>query len=86
MAEALFAAGTLTTATRVGFARHYDLAERALPAEVVGREVHEEEAVRELILRAATALGLATEADLRDYFRLAAAQAKPADRSARCHW
>jgi uncharacterized protein len=62
----------------VGFARHYDLAERVLPAEVVGREVHEEEAVRELIVRAATALGVATEADLRDYFRLAAGQAKPA--------
>jgi uncharacterized protein YcaQ len=75
VAEALFAAGTLTTATRVGFARHYDLAERVLPAEVVGRKVHEEEAVRELILRAATALGVATEADLRDYFRLAAGQA-----------
>ena len=78
VAEALFAAGTLATATRVGFARHYDLAERVLPAEVVGREVHEEEAVRELIVRAATALGVATEADLRDYFRLAAGQAKPA--------
>jgi uncharacterized protein YcaQ len=29
-------------------------------------------------LRAATALGVATEADIRDYFRLAAGQAKPA--------
>jgi len=78
VAEALFAAGTLTTATRVGFARHYDLAERVLPAEVLAREVSEEDAVRELTLRAATALGVATEADIRDYFRLAAGQAKPA--------
>jgi uncharacterized protein YcaQ len=78
VAEALFAAGTLTTATRVGFARHYDLAERVLPAEVVAREVSEDDAVRELTLRAATALGVATEADIRDYFRLAAGQAKPA--------
>ncbi|WP_428340387.1 winged helix-turn-helix domain-containing protein [Mycobacterium sp.] len=78
VAEALFAAGTLTTATRVGFARHYDLAERVLPAEVVARGVAEHDAVRELVLRAATALGVATEADLRDYFRLAAGQAKPA--------
>ncbi|MFZ1162076.1 winged helix-turn-helix domain-containing protein [Mycobacterium sp.] len=78
VAEALFAAGTLTTSTRVGFARHYDLSERVLPAEVMAREVDEDEALRELTLRAATALGVATEADIRDYFRLAAGQAKPA--------
>ncbi len=78
VAEALFASGALTTATRVGFARHYDLAERVLPAEVLAREVSEDDAVRELTLRAATALGVATEADIRDYFRLAAGQAKPA--------
>ena len=59
VAEALFAAGTLTTATRVGFARHYDLAERVLPAGVLAREVSEDDAVRELTLRAATALGVA---------------------------
>ncbi len=76
--EALFAAGTLTTATRVGFARHYDLTERVLPPEVVAREVDDDEAIRELTLRAAGALGVATEADIRDYFRLAAQQVKPA--------
>ncbi|MGA9492034.1 MAG: crosslink repair DNA glycosylase YcaQ family protein [Mycobacterium sp.] len=78
VAEALFAAGTLTTSTRVGFARHYDLTEKVLPAEVLAREVAEDDAVRELMFRAATALGVATEADIRDYFRLAAGQAKPA--------
>jgi uncharacterized protein YcaQ len=76
--EALFAAGVLTTATRVGFARHYDLTERVLPPEVVAREVDDDEAIRELTLRAAGALGVATEADLRDYFRLGAQQVKPA--------
>lgn len=78
VAEALFAAGVLTTATRVGFARHYDLVERVLPASVLAREVDDAEAVRELALRAATALGVATEADIRDYFRLTAQQVKPA--------
>ena len=78
VAEALFAAGKFTTATRVGFARHYDLAERVLPPEVVARQVPEAEAVRELVLRAATALGVATEPDIRDYFRLSPAQAKAA--------
>jgi uncharacterized protein YcaQ len=78
VAEALWASGVLTTATRVGFARHYDLTERVLPAEVVMREVDDDEAVRELVLRSATALGVATETDIRDYFRLGAKQAKPA--------
>ncbi|CAN5464918.1 crosslink repair DNA glycosylase YcaQ family protein [soil metagenome] len=78
VAEALFAAGVLTTATRIGFSRHYDLSERVLPPEVFAREVDDDEAVRELTLRAATALGVATEPDIRDYFRLGAGQAKPA--------
>jgi uncharacterized protein len=78
VAEALFASGVLTTATRVGFARHYDLSERVLPAEVLARDVDEDDAVRELMLRAATALGVATEVDIRDYFRLAPGQAKSA--------
>jgi uncharacterized protein len=76
--EALFSAGVLTTATRVGFARHYDLTERVLPPDVVAREVDDDEAIRELTLRAATALGVATEPDIRDYFRLSPKQAKPA--------
>jgi uncharacterized protein len=78
VAEALFASGVLTTATRVGFARHYDLVERVLPRSVLAREVDDDEAVRELTLRAATALGVGTEADIRDYFRLSAQQVKPA--------
>ncbi|MCV7228833.1 winged helix-turn-helix domain-containing protein [Mycolicibacterium komossense] len=78
VAEALFAAGVLTTATRVGFARHYDLSERVLPPEVLSREIDDDEAIRELTLRAATALGVGTEADIRDYFRLGAGQTKPA--------
>lgn len=78
VAEALFASGLLTTAHRAGFARHYDLTERVLPAHVVKRELDDSEAVRELTLRASTALGIATEADIRDYFRLRAQQVKPA--------
>ncbi|MCW2652098.1 MAG: hypothetical protein JWR32_3074 [Mycobacterium sp.] len=78
VAEALFASGVLTTATRVGFARHYDLTERVLPPDIVGRDIDDDEAVRQLTLRAAAALGVSTEADIRDYFRLSAQQAKPA--------
>ena len=78
VAEALFASGVLTTATRVGFARHYDLVERVLPAQVLARRIPDDEAVRELTLRAATAIGVGTEADIRDYFRLSHKQTKPA--------
>jgi uncharacterized protein len=78
VAEALFASGVLTTAHRVGFARHYDLTERVLPPHVLAREVDDAEALRELTLRAATALGVGTEADIRDYFRLRPAEVKPA--------
>jgi uncharacterized protein YcaQ len=78
VAEALFASGVLTTAHRTGFARHYDLVERVLPADVLAREIDDAEAVRELTLRAATALGVATEADIRDYFRLRPDQSKSA--------
>lgn len=78
VAEALFAAGVLTTAHRSGFARYYDLAERVLPRAVLSRDIEEAEAIRQLTLRAATALGVATASDIRDYFRLRAEQVKPA--------
>ncbi len=78
VAEALFASGVLTTAHRVGFARHYDLTERVLPPHVLARQVDDAEALRELTLRAAAALGVGTEADIRDYFRLRPAEVKPA--------
>jgi uncharacterized protein YcaQ len=78
VAEALFSSGVLTTATRVGFARHYDLTERVVPPEVLARRIPDAEAIRELTLRAATALGVGTEADIRDYFRLSPKQIKPA--------
>ncbi|MFI7193943.1 winged helix-turn-helix domain-containing protein [Nocardia nova] len=76
--EMLFATGELSVDKRVGFQRHYDLTERVLPPEVVGRRVDEPDAARELVLRAADALGVATETDLRDYYRLHRRQCEPA--------
>jgi uncharacterized protein YcaQ len=76
--EHLFATGVLTAATRVGFQRHYDLTERVLPAEVLARRVEDDEAVRALVTRSAVALGVATEPDLRDYYRLPPARSRPA--------
>jgi uncharacterized protein YcaQ len=68
--EWLFGRGELVAGTRRGFERLYDLPERVLPAEVLARRVDAEQGARELIARASAALGVATEADLRDYYRL----------------
>jgi hypothetical protein len=70
--EWLFWAGHVTTATRRGsFERVYDLSERVIPAEVLALPTpSKEDAQRALIERSAAALGIATAADLRDYFRV----------------
>lgn len=70
--EWLFSAGHVTTATRRGsFERVYDLTERVIPAEVLALPTpSKEDAQRALIECSAAALGVATAADLRDYFRL----------------
>jgi uncharacterized protein YcaQ len=70
--EWLFWAGLLTTSTRrPGFDRVYDLPERVLPPEIAAAPTPEPaEAQRQLLRVAARGLGIATERDLRDYFRL----------------
>lgn len=69
--EWLFAAGEVTVAGRRGFERLYDLPERVIPESVLKQPLlGETEAQRGLLLHAANALGVGTEKDLRDYFRL----------------
>ena len=76
--ELLFATGELTTGTRRGFERLYDLPERVLPADVLAHDPDEDDAVRALVERSAQALGVGTETDLRDYYRLSPAQSQQA--------
>ncbi len=69
--EFLYWSGEITPAKRrTSFERVYDLTERIIPHDILQARVREEDAQRELVLRAARAFGVATEADLRDYFRL----------------
>jgi uncharacterized protein len=70
--EWLFWAGRITTATRRGgFERVYDVPERVIPAAILALPTPDPaEARRQLVERSARALGIATAADLRDYFRL----------------
>ena len=75
--EYLFFAGRVCAARRVNFERLYDLPERVLPREVLEAPTpSQEEAQRQLLLIAAKRLGVATEADLGDYFRLPRAESK----------
>ena len=70
--EYLFWSGRLAVVKRrTSFERIYDLAERVVPAALFNAPaVAEADAHRELLGIAARAMGIATEADLRDYFRL----------------
>ncbi|RWO25606.1 winged helix-turn-helix domain-containing protein [Mesorhizobium sp.] len=75
--EWLFWAGRITTASRRGFERLYDLPERVLPPATLALPVPSpEDAHRELLRISARAHGVATAGDLRDYFRLSPADIK----------
>jgi uncharacterized protein YcaQ len=77
--EYLFGIGSLTTGTRRHFERLYDLPERVLPPEVLAAPVPTaDEAARTLVLGSAAALGVATEPELRDYYRIAPARSRVA--------
>ena len=71
-AECLFWAGELAVATRRGtFERVYGLPDKVLPKAVRETPTPDRaDAQRELVRIAARAMGVATMADLRDYFRL----------------
>jgi len=76
--EGLFWTGQLTTATRRGtFERVYGVTDQTLPRAVVAVPTPpRDEAQRALLMISARAMGVATERDLRDYFRLGVAETK----------
>lgn len=76
--EAHFGTGRLAVAVRLrGFARTYDLAERVIPAAHHSLNISHEEAQRTLLEQAARAQGVATLADLADYYRMTPKVARP---------
>jgi uncharacterized protein YcaQ len=75
--EHLFFTGQVAAARRVNFERLYDTIDRVLPTEILSRPTPSEpDAQRQLVRIAAQALGIATEPDLGDYFRLPRAASK----------
>jgi len=68
--EWLLDIGEVVCARRIGWRRVYDLPERAVAAELRGRELDDRECTTRLVGMAGRALGVATVADLADYYRL----------------
>ncbi|MFT4258844.1 winged helix-turn-helix domain-containing protein [Microbacterium sp.] len=68
--EQLWRTGEVAVAGRKGFERTYALAEQVVPADVLAQEVPIKTAMRELVRRAARSSGVATAADLADYYRI----------------
>ncbi|NNC39858.1 MAG: winged helix-turn-helix domain-containing protein [Acidimicrobiia bacterium] len=76
--EWLFATGRVAIADRRNFTRYYDVPERVLPASVLDVDPPGKEAAqRELLVVSAGAMGVATAADLADYYRIRMPEARP---------
>jgi uncharacterized protein YcaQ len=68
--EWLLDVGEVACVERRGWRRVYDLAERAIPADLLREEPDDEACLRRLVRQAGRALGVATRADLAEYHRL----------------
>ncbi|MDH6703235.1 crosslink repair DNA glycosylase YcaQ family protein [Streptomyces griseoviridis] len=66
--------GEVVCVERRGWKRVYDLAERAIPGELLHDELDDRECLRRLVALAGQSLGVGTRADIADYHRLKADQ------------
>jgi uncharacterized protein YcaQ len=66
--------GEVVCVERRGWKRVYDLAERAIPPELLHDELDDTECLRRLVRLAGRSLGVGTRADIADYHRLKAEQ------------
>jgi uncharacterized protein len=77
--ETLFDQGLITTSARPSFERIYDVPENVIPPEILNAPTPSEtDTFRHLLDLSGRALGIGTEFDLRDYFRLPVAETKVA--------
>ncbi|XRQ11277.1 winged helix-turn-helix domain-containing protein [Actinomadura welshii] len=68
--EWLLDIGEVVCVRRVGWRRVYDLAERAVPPGLLAEDPDDDTCLTALVARAGRALGVATRADLADYYRV----------------
>lgn len=68
--EYLWLFGEVAIAGRRGFERRYGMAADVIPADVLAAPVPRDDAIRELVRRASVAYGVATAADIADYWRI----------------
>jgi len=68
--EQLLAEGEVVCVTRRGWKRVYDLATRAIPAQLLGQDPSDEACIATLCGSACVRLGVGTAADISDYYRL----------------
>lgn len=68
--EQLLARGEVACVRRRGFRRVYTLVERAIPARLLAADLDDPACFAGLVERAAAHMGVATEDDIADYFRL----------------
>jgi uncharacterized protein len=80
--EQLLARGEVACVERRGFRRVYTLTERAIPDRLLAVELDDAACFAGLVSRAAAHLGVATDDDLADYFRLPMAAINPAAEAA----
>lgn len=75
--EDLLAIGEVVCMSRRGWRRVYDLAARAVPGDVLGQTLDDAACHAALVAAAGARLGVATRADLADYYRLRVADVEP---------
>ncbi|MFD1831864.1 winged helix-turn-helix domain-containing protein [Streptomyces desertarenae] len=68
--EWLLDTGEVVCTRRRGWKRVYDLADRAIPGELLHDDLTDHECLRRLVAQAGAAMGVATRADLADYHRI----------------
>jgi len=68
--EWLWDIGEVVCVRRVGWRRVYDLAERVVPPHLLDQDPDDETCLTRLVRRAGESLGVATRADLADYYRI----------------